>query len=124
MGSFSGWIGWSTQGALAQLGPVKYIVSPNYEHLKFAKQWATAFPEASMWACPGLMERMPEVDWAGEIPYGCRPPSWPDSNTVAPPNSWDWNEIQPLHIDCETNPFTRKPFFNEVIYYHTPSKTL
>jgi hypothetical protein len=37
---------------------------------------------------------------------------------------WDTNLIQPLHIDIEINPFTGKPFFNEVIYYHSPSKTL
>jgi hypothetical protein len=110
--------------------PVKYVVSPNYEHVKFAKQWATAFPEASMWGCPGLMERLPDIDWAGEIPHSCRPPAWPDTNassnsrTNLPPTCWDWNEIQPLHVDTEVNPFTGTPFFNEVIYYHTPSKTL
>jgi hypothetical protein len=108
--------------------PVKHVVSPNYEHVKFAKQWANAFPEASMWGCPGLMERMPDIDWAGEIPYSCRPPAWPhgsSASTIArPPRCWDWNEIQPLHVDTEVNPFTGTPFFNEVIYYHTPSKTL
>lgn len=104
--------------------PVKHVVSPNYEHVKFAKQWATAFPEASMWACPGLMERMPDIKWEGEIPYGCRPPAWPEGSSSPPRMSWDWNEIQPLHMDTEVNPFTGKPFFNEVIYYHTPSKTL
>jgi hypothetical protein len=29
-----------------------------------------------------------------------------------------------LHVDVEVNPATGKPFFNEVIYFHTPSKTL
>mmetsp|Transcript_14273 Transcript_14273/g.41877 ORF Transcript_14273/g.41877 Transcript_14273/m.41877 type:complete len:113 (-) Transcript_14273:194-532(-) len=37
---------------------------------------------------------------------------------------WNWDEIQSLHVDCEVNPFTGKAFFNEVVFYHTPSKTL
>jgi len=115
------------QEALSQLnGEIKYVVSPNYEHVKFASQWAKAFPSAEMWGCPGLMERLPEIKWAGEIPYSCRPPTWPQivDITTPPPDSWNWNEIQPLHIDTEVNPFTGKPFFNEVVYYHTSSKTL
>ena len=32
--------------------------------------------------------------------------------------------MQPLHIDIEKNPFTGKPFFNEVVYFHKPSKCL
>mmetsp|Transcript_38477 Transcript_38477/g.77587 ORF Transcript_38477/g.77587 Transcript_38477/m.77587 type:complete len:210 (-) Transcript_38477:24-653(-) len=27
-------------------------------------------------------------------------------------------------FDCEENPFTRTPFFNEVVFFHKPSKTL
>jgi hypothetical protein len=112
------------QEALAQLGTVKHVVSPNYEHLKFARQWAKTYPDANMWGCPGLSERMPEIDWAGEMPFFCRPPDWPGSVSRAPAQCWDWSEIQPLHIDCEVNPVTNKPFFNECVYYHTPSKTL
>jgi hypothetical protein len=114
--------------ALEQLNqPVKHVVSPNYEHVKFASQWHRAFPDAKMWGCPGLMERLPEISWAGEIPNHCRPPTWTTNaqvTTCSNKEFWDWNEIQPLHIDIEVNPFTNKPFFNEVVYYHTPSKTL
>ena len=123
--------------ALDKLGTVKYVVSPNYEHLKFAPQWAKEYPEAHMWGCPGLQERMPEIEFAGEIPSGIRPSSWPWKNANAQEEGaqvlasdvdldkcWDLEEIQPLHIDVEVNPATKKPFFNEVIFYHTPSKTL
>jgi hypothetical protein len=58
---------------LAELGTVKYVVSPNYEHVKFAPMWSQAYPDSEMWACPGLAERMPQVRWKGEIPRGCRP---------------------------------------------------
>ena len=105
--------------ALNKLGTVRYVVSPNYEHLKFAPEWALAFPDAHMWGCPGLSERLPEINWAGEIPAGQI-----DASSEDLENCWDFNEVRPLHIDVEVNPFTGKPFFNEVIYLHVPSKTL
>ena len=92
-----------------------------------------------MWACPGLQSRMPEIPWKGEIPNGYRPISWQinssndnndnDNNAAAPLPSdpvgiWDTSVLQPLHINIEHNPFTQRPFFNEVIYYHAPTKTL
>lgn len=118
--------------ALDKLGKVKYVVSPNYEHLKFAPQWAREYPDANMWGCPGLAERMPEISFAGEIPERIRPSSWKKTdqedcvlaNEVQLENCWDLEEIQPLHIDVEVNPATGKPFFNEVIFYHKPSQTL
>jgi hypothetical protein len=109
--------------AIEKLGVVKHVVSPNYEHVKFASMWSQAFPEANMWACPGMMEREPGR-WTGEIPYSTRPVSYPGSHPMPVEGMWDWNEIQPLHFDVEVNPFTDRPFFNEVVFYHEPSKTL
>jgi hypothetical protein len=111
-------------------GTVRYVVSPNYEHLKFAPQWQQAYADAQMWACPGLTERMPSVSFAGEIPNHYRPEvSWTASSisrassrtSILP---WDTSILQSLHIDCERNPFTGTPFFNEVIFYHAPTKCL
>ena len=106
--------------AITQLGTVKYIVSPNYEHLKFAKQWHDTFPDAQCWGCPGLEERLPEIRFTGEIPWHHRPNN-EEQSIVLP---WNSTTLQALHIDCETNPFTGKPFFNEVVYYHQPTQTL
>ena len=114
--------------AMDRIGTVKHVVSPNYEHVKFAYQWAERYPDANIWGCPGLMEREPNVRWTGEIPYGTRPPGWPEtsssSSNAKPEAMWDWNEICPMHVDVEVNPFTGKPFFNEVVFYHPKSKTL
>ncbi|KAL7534728.1 hypothetical protein ACHAXR_009545 [Thalassiosira sp. AJA248-18] len=144
--------------ALQTLGTVTHVISPNYEHVKYAKQWGEQYPNAKMWGCPGLMEREPEVRWTGEVPYGARPPGFfavapknENSNAAADATGevpygagpseffaaaaavgntgknekiWDREELQPLHIDTEANPFTGKAFFNEVVYYHAPSKTL
>jgi hypothetical protein len=112
--------------SLEELGTVKHVVSPNYEHVKFAYQWAKQYPEAKIWGCPGLMERETDVRWTGEVPHGARPPGYGGNqgNNDKHEDMWDWEEFQPLHIDTEVNPFTNKPFFNEVIFYHTASKTL
>jgi len=87
-----------------------------------------------MWGCPGLMEREPDIRWTGEVPYGARPPGFAMKGTTAAVEGgggssdndemWDWEELQPLHVDTEVNPFTGRAFFNEVVYYHAPSKTL
>lgn len=113
--------------ALAKLGNVSHVISPNYEHVKYASQWAKQYPDAKMWACPGLTSKEPDIRWTGEVPHGARPPGFSNegsgiSNTHD--EMWDWKELQPLHIDTEANPFTGRPFFNEVVYYHAPSKTL
>jgi len=104
--------------ALKKLGVVKYIISPNYEHLKYAGEWSLAYPDAFMWGCPGLIERLPEIKWTGEIPSGIRRPG------IKLEDCWDFDTIIPLHLDIEVNPFIGFPFFNEVIFYHVPSKTL
>ena len=111
------------QQALDELGVVTHVVSPNYEHVKYAQQWGEAFPDAFMWACPGMMEKEPQVRWTGEIPFGCRPvefgvqEEWDE-------RLWDPTEIEPCHFDVEVNPFTNKPFFNEVVFYHVHSKSV
>lgn len=116
----------SLKTSLEKIGNVAHVVSPNYEHVKFAKKWGDTYPNCKMWACPGMMEREPEVRWSGEIPNGALPKEF-ISSTPKPKaidGMWDWNEIQPLHFNIEVNPFTGKPFFNEVVFYHTKSKTL
>mmetsp|Transcript_36312 Transcript_36312/g.85181 ORF Transcript_36312/g.85181 Transcript_36312/m.85181 type:complete len:337 (-) Transcript_36312:1251-2261(-) len=94
-------------------GEVKYIVSPNYEHMKFAKQWFEAFPNAAACGCPGIKEKYPDVGYQTEVPAsdGSMPQGWPA-------------EIEAIFFDCEKNPFTGKPFFNEVNFVHTASRTL
>ena len=45
---------------LDAIGPVRHIVSPNYEHTKFARQWKDAYPEATLYGCPGLPSKSPD----------------------------------------------------------------
>jgi hypothetical protein len=118
--------------AVDELGVVTHIVSPNYEHVSFAAGWAEAYPDARMWGCPGLAEREPAIKFTDELPFGVRPPSFPSmsggsQHKLPLPITGMWNtddKIQALHFDCELNPLTGKPFFNEVVFYHAPSKSL
>lgn len=114
------------QKAIDSIGNVKHIVSPNYEHVKYAGQWKQAYPDAELWGCPGLTERKSEWGWTGEIPQGYRPKGFNGAAQESTPLSgkmWDSSQIETLHVDVEVNPFTGKPFFNECVFYHRPSKS-
>lgn len=114
------------QNAINKLGTVKHVISPNYEHVKYAKMWSEIYKDAYMWCCPGLMEKEPDVRWTGELPFGCRPLNFHNNEEQQPFKDimWDWSEVQPFHIDVEALPLTNQPFFNEVVFFHTASKTL
>jgi len=90
------------------LGEVGCIVSPNYEHVKYAKQWAEKYPSADVYACPGLAARKEDVRWTGELKGG---------------DAVLGDTVATVWFDCEVNPFTDKPFFNEVAFFHKPSST-
>lgn len=99
-----------TKAAIDSLGTVKHIVSPNYEHVKYAQQWIEAYPDAVAYGCPGAKEKFPAIAFAEEV-----------ANQA--PAAWK-GEIESCWFDCEKNPFTGKPFFNEVNFLHVPSQTL
>ena len=92
-------------------GSIKHVIAPNYEHLKYTEQWSKQYPDAFMYACPNLPSRMPEIDFNFEF-------GKTDVDTTFAEN------IDFIWLDCETNPATGRPFFNEVVFYHKPSKTL
>jgi hypothetical protein len=61
------------------LGPVRHLVEPNKLHHLFLHEWASAYPDARLYAPPGLAKKRrdlkfdvelgdePEAAWAGEI---------------------------------------------------------
>lgn len=65
--------------AVEAIGPVRHIVSPNKIHHLFMQAWQAHWPEARLYAPPGLTRRKPELRfdaelldepdpaWAGEI---------------------------------------------------------
>lgn len=100
----------ATKAAIDKLGTVKYVVSANYEHLKYAEQWSVEYPDAFMWGCPGLADRLPQIKWAGEIPGGILRPT--KSSQLE--NCWDFGCIVPLHLDMEVRMFRTELRFPSV----------
>eukprot|EP00850_Spirogloea_muscicola_P010400 SM000061S19227 [mRNA] locus=s61:220750:222172:- [translate_table: standard] len=98
--------------AIDAIGPLRSIVSPNYEHSIYAQQWIDAYPAARAYGCPGIKEKKPKVGIQEEV-------GW---DTVAP-EAWQ-GEFDLAWLDYEHNPFNRKPFFNEVVFHHRPSGVL
>jgi hypothetical protein len=67
------------RAAVDALGPVRHLVSPNALHHLFLAEWASAYPEARLYASPRLRRKRrdlsfdaelgdaPEPAWAGDI---------------------------------------------------------
>jgi hypothetical protein len=53
--------------AVEALGSVRHIVSPNKIHHLFLKEWGERWPEARLYAPPGLARRKPEVAFDAEL---------------------------------------------------------
>jgi len=61
--------------AVNALGPVRHLVSPNKIHHLFLGQWAQVWPDAKLYASPGLARRRPDLKFAREL--GDEPdPAW------------------------------------------------
>lgn len=57
------------------LGPVGYLVSPNRLHHLFLAEWKSAYPQAHLYASPGLRKKRKDLAYNGEL--GDRPePEW------------------------------------------------
>jgi hypothetical protein len=53
--------------AVEAIGPVGYIVSPNKLHHLFLQQWAERWPEALLFAPPGLARKRRDLRFDGEL---------------------------------------------------------
>ncbi|KAG5192403.1 hypothetical protein JKP88DRAFT_204283 [Tribonema minus] len=100
------------QQTLAELGPVRHVVSPNYEHVKYAQQWIHAYPDATAWACPGLKDKKPDIGYDRTI-----------GTTADAPADWP-REIGFVWLNCERVPVLNQAFFSEVVFHHEPSQCL
>ncbi len=89
-------------GEVEALGPVSHIVSPNKIHHLFLAQWRERWPEARLWAPPGLAKRKPDLAFDSELDD--RPPS-------------AWAE------DLDQVIFRGSLFMEEVVFFHRASRT-
>ncbi len=63
------------RGEVAVLGRVRHLVSPNKIHHLFLGEWAAAWPDARLYAPPGLARRRPDLDFCGTL-GGDPEPAW------------------------------------------------
>jgi len=49
------------------IGPVRHIVSPNKIHHLFLREWADRWPDARLYAPPGLAQRKPDIRFDAEL---------------------------------------------------------
>lgn len=71
------------KGQIDALGPVRHLVSPNRLHHLFLHEWQSAFPQAKLYASPGLRKKRKDLNFDGEL--GERPePGWAADVDQAP----------------------------------------
>jgi len=88
---------------LANLGEVKYLVTPNKLHHLFLPQWIEAYPLARLYAPPGLRRKREDIQFTREL----------QSSAEA-----EWQS------DISQIIFQGSPLMEEVVFFHHASKTL
>jgi hypothetical protein len=53
--------------SVESIGPVRFIVSPNKIHHLFLSEWASRWPDARLYAPPGLAKKKPELKFYAEL---------------------------------------------------------
>ena len=91
------------RAALDALGPVRAVVAPNRHHHLFASDYPTGYPDARLYAAPGLPEKRQDLKVAAEL------------GDEAP---------EPWRADLEQHFFRGAPFLNEVVFFHPASRTI
>jgi hypothetical protein len=88
--------------ATEAIGPVRYIVSPNKLHHLFLEQWIDRWPEARVYAPPGLARRKPGIRFDEDLA------DEPDPHWAA---------------DIDQVIFRGSFVMEEVVFFHRPSRT-
>jgi hypothetical protein len=84
------------------LGPVRHLASPNKIHHLFLGEWAEAWPDARVYASPGLASRRPDLEFDAEL-------------GDEPDPAWD-GQIDQVVIGGSL-------FMDEVVFFHRRSST-
>jgi len=88
------------------LGPVRHLVSPNKLHYAHIGAWKRAYPEATVWASPGVRNRAvsQRIDVAFDTELGDEP-------------DLAWRE------DLDQLIFQGSRFLEEVVFFHRKTRT-
>lgn len=92
-----------TRTDLERLGRVRFVVAPNKLHHLFVAAYRDAFPDAELWAAPGLTEKRPRLPFDGVL-------------DDAAPGAWK--------ADLEQLLVAGIPHLNEVVFLQRATRTL
>ncbi|TPJ61639.1 DUF4336 domain-containing protein [Mesorhizobium sp. B2-7-1] len=87
---------------LAALGEVRFLIPPNSLHHVFLADWQSAYPQAKIYAPPGLREKRPDIRFDGDL--GDAP--------IA-----EWRD------DLDQVVIRGNRITTEVVFFHHPSRT-
>ena len=90
-------------GELGRLGRVRYVIAPNKYHHVFLSEWRDRYPEAELYASPGLAAKRQDIAFDAELLITEK---YPWTGTIA-------------HTI-----FGPSRLFDEVVFFHHPSRTL
>jgi hypothetical protein len=87
---------------VAALGAVRYLVSPNRLHHRFLSEWKAAFPDARLYASPGLRTKRPDLVFDGELGNRADPAWADDIGQVRFAGSFAMTEVVFFHYASRT----------------------
>ena len=93
----------ATRADLDALGPVRFVVAPNRVHHFYVAAYREAYPEAELWAAPGLAEKKASIPFDHVL-------------GDAPADGWSAELDQALVAGI--------PHLNEVVFLHRRTRTL
>jgi hypothetical protein len=92
--------------AVEQLGPVRHLVSPNKLHHLYLGDWAGAWPEARLYASPGLARRRRDLSFDAELTDTAAAAWAADIDQVIFHGSFAMEEVVFFHRSSHTAIFT------------------
>lgn len=87
------------------IGTVKYLVSPNNIHHLHMGEWQQAYPEARLYASPGLISKRKDLAFETTLSTDCPEPEWDGQIDQRLFKSW-------------------AGWFDELVFFHRESRTV
>ena len=88
--------------AVDDLGSVRYLISPNKIHHLFLADWARRWPDAELFASPGLEARRPDLHFRGTLDDAAEPAWSAEIDQVVFRGSFAMEEVVFLHRPSRT----------------------
>jgi len=92
--------------AVERLGTVRHLVSPNKIHHLYLGQWAQTWPDAKLYASPGLAKRRPDLNFSAELSDQAEPAWVADIDQVIFRGSFAMEEVVFFHRRSRSAIFT------------------